>query len=70
MFKITKIIIGSNFVDKFKKIGFLSQRKNKILADYNKIKAYGMKIDYDDSTFYWQLTNSESSAKQLHFLFF
>jgi DNA polymerase II large subunit len=51
-FKITKLIIGSDFVDKFTKIRFLTQRKNKILESYKKIKGYGMKISYDDNFVY------------------
>ena len=44
-FKITKIIIPSNFVYKFKQIGFISERKNKILDEICLRKPYGMKID-------------------------
>jgi DNA polymerase II large subunit len=51
-FGITKLIIGSNFVDKFKEIGFLSNRKNKILEDYKRIKEYGMEIEYDSDFVY------------------
>ena len=51
-FKITKLIIGSDFVDKFNQIGFLSKRKNNILKIYDKIKPYGMKIEYDNNFVY------------------
>jgi len=47
-FKITKLIIGSDFVNKFNQIGFLSKRKNEIIKNYSKIKPYGMKIEYDE----------------------
>ncbi|MEK6891444.1 MAG: DNA polymerase II large subunit [Nanoarchaeota archaeon] len=46
-FKITKLIIGSDFIKKFNQIGFLSNRKNKILKNYSKMKPSGMKIEYD-----------------------
>jgi DNA polymerase II large subunit len=48
-FKITQLIIGSDFVDKFFKIGFLSKRKKDILNSYSRIKPYGMEIEYDDN---------------------
>lgn len=51
-FNITKIIIPSNFVSKFKRIGFLFERKNKILNKIDKSKPYGMKIDFDDNFAY------------------
>jgi len=58
-FKITKLIIGSNFVNNFKKIGFLSERKNKILESYEKIKEYGMKIEKDKNFVYDPITSIE-----------
>lgn len=51
-FKITKLIIGSDFVDKFYKIGFLSERKNNILKNYEKMNSYGKRIDYDSNFVY------------------
>lgn len=52
IFKITKLIIGSDFVDNFRRIGFISQRKRKILEDYKKIKPYGMKLIKDNNFVY------------------
>ncbi|MFA5020259.1 MAG: DNA polymerase II large subunit [Candidatus Pacearchaeota archaeon] len=57
MFRITKLIIGSDFVNKFLRIGFLSKSKQNILKGYKKIKQYGMRIDYDDSFVYDQITS-------------
>jgi len=51
-FEITKLIIGSDFVDKFEKIGFLSERKNLIIEEYKKINEYGMRIKYDNNFVY------------------
>jgi len=51
-FKITKIIIPSNFVYKFKQIGFISERKNKILDEICLRKPYGMKIEHDKNYVY------------------
>ncbi len=46
-FKITKIIIGSDFVHNFSRIKFLSQRKNKILEYHLSKKSKGMRIKKD-----------------------
>ena len=51
-FKITKLIIGSDFIDNYLKIGFLSERKKKILEDYTKISPYGMEIEKDSNFVY------------------
>lgn len=51
-FRITKLIIGSDFVERFLQIGFLSEKKNNILKNYKKINAYGMRIDYDSNFVY------------------
>jgi len=51
-FKITKLIIGSDFIKEFKKIGFLSARKKNILKSYSKKKPYGMRINYDSNFVY------------------
>ena len=58
-FKITKIIIGSDFVNKFNQIGFLSKRKNDILKKYHLIKPRGMKIEYDDNFVYDKIISIE-----------
>ena len=46
-FKITKLIIGSDFVEKFGAIRFLSNRKNNILNYHLGRKGRGMKIEKD-----------------------
>ena len=51
-FKITKLIIGSNFIKEFNKIGFLSYRKKKILKSYSGKQPYGMRINYDSNFVY------------------
>ncbi len=51
-FKITKLIIGSDFVKNFGKIGFLSKRKNKILKYHLEREGKGMKIDCDGKFIY------------------
>ncbi len=51
-FEITKLIIGSNFVDNFMKIGFLSERKKRILRFHKDKKYLGMRIDYDENFVY------------------
>ncbi|MBR9706455.1 DNA polymerase II large subunit, partial [Candidatus Pacearchaeota archaeon] len=51
-FKITKLIIGSEFVKNFMKIGFLSKRKKNILKNYSKKGHYGMRISQDKDFVY------------------
>jgi len=51
-FKITKLIIGSDFIDNFRKIGFLSKRKNNILKNYMTKGHYGMGISQDKDFVY------------------
>jgi DNA polymerase II large subunit len=51
-FKITKLIIGSDFIKEFNQIGFLSLRKNKILKEYSKRNPSGMRIDHDSNFIY------------------
>ena len=51
-FKITKLIIGSDFVKKFNLIGFLSDRKKSIIKNYNKVQPYGMEIESDRNYVY------------------
>jgi DNA polymerase II large subunit len=63
-FKITKLIIGSDFVDNFMKIGFLSKRKNSILNLYKKIKPYGMKINYDKNYIYDTIVSIENIGEK------
>ena len=49
LFKITKLIIGSDFIPAFERIGFLSFKKKEILKKFSKRNPYGMKIDYDSN---------------------
>ena len=51
-FRITKLIIGSDFVDSFKDIGFLSQRKKDIFNYLIKKSYTGMRINYDNNFVY------------------
>ena len=51
-FKITKLIIGSDFIKDFEKIGFLSGRKNKIFRSFFNKKPLGMRISYDSNFVY------------------
>ncbi|MFH1365468.1 MAG: DNA polymerase II large subunit [archaeon] len=51
-FRITKLIIGSTFIKEFKKIGFLSERKNKIFKSFFNKKFYGMRINCDNNFVY------------------
>jgi DNA polymerase II large subunit len=63
-FKITKLIIGSNFVDFYKKIGFLSDRKNNVLESYSNIKEYGMRIMMDENFVYDPIVSIESLGEK------
>ncbi len=51
-FKIIKLIIGSSFIEGYKKIGFLSDRKNKIFEGLFDKNPYGMRIDFDKDFVY------------------
>jgi DNA polymerase II large subunit len=68
-FKITKIIIPSNFVSRFKEIGFLSDRKNKILEEILKGKPYGMKIDFDENYVYPEIKKIEQLGEKESYCF-
>ncbi|MFH1522145.1 MAG: DNA polymerase II large subunit [archaeon] len=52
IFRITKLIVGSDFVEKFGAIGFLSDRKNNILNYHLGRKGQGMRIDMDENFVY------------------
>jgi len=58
-FRITKLIIGSDFIKEFKKIGFLSERKNKIFKSFFNKKPYGMRINYDNNFVYDSIISIE-----------
>jgi len=68
-FKITKITILSNFVKKFKEIGFLSERKNKILDLLCKKEPYGTYIDVDENYAYPKITKIEEMGEKLSYCF-
>ncbi|MBT4136035.1 DNA polymerase II large subunit [archaeon] len=51
-FKITKLIIGVDFIKNFEKIGFLSDRKNNILKNYKNMKKSKMRIELDKDYVY------------------
>ncbi len=63
-FKITKIIIPSNFVKKFREIGFISKRKNYILNKICEKFPYGMKIDFDENYVYPKIKRIEELGER------
>jgi DNA polymerase II large subunit len=63
-FKITKLIIGSDFVSNFEKIGFLSPRKNKILKHHLFKKGRGMKIIKDKFFIYDPIVSIKNIGKK------
>ncbi|MDO8508373.1 MAG: DNA polymerase II large subunit [Nanoarchaeota archaeon] len=71
-FRITKISILSNFIKTFnEEIGFLSERKNKIL---NKLcqtieRALGMRIEYDTSYVYPKIKKIEIADEKISYCF-
>lgn len=68
-FKITKIIIPSNYVKKFGSIGFLSNRKNKILNELVKKTPRSMRIDNDENYAYPKVTNIENIGMKESYCF-
>ncbi len=68
-FKITKIIVPSDFVSKFSKIGFLSNRKNRILKEICERNPYGMKIDFDEGYVYPRVVSVESGGERESYCF-
>jgi len=68
-FRITKITILSNFVKKFKQIGFISDRKNKILEEICKRKPYGTRIDFDDNYAYPKIVRIEKMEEEPTYCF-
>ena len=63
-FKITKLIIGSDFIDNFYKIGFLSEKKNKILRNCKRIKNRGMNIKKDENFVYDSIISIKKLGKK------
>lgn len=68
-FKITKINVLSDFVKKFKEIGFLSERKNKILSELCNKNPYGTKIEYDDIYAYPKIIKLEEVNADITYCF-
>ena len=68
-FKITKIIIPSDFVKNFKEIGFLSKRKKEILKKILDKKPKGMKIDFDEDYIYPKIVKIEEIDEQISYCF-
>lgn len=68
-FRITKIIIPSNFVIKFKDIGFISERKNKILLGLCNKSPYGMKIDFDNIYAYPKIVSVKEIGEEESYCF-
>jgi len=65
LFKITKLIIGSDFVKNFGRIGFLSKRKNKILNYHlNKKSFLGMRIEKDENFVYDSIISIEDIGEK------
>ncbi|MBU2053292.1 MAG: DNA polymerase II large subunit [Nanoarchaeota archaeon] len=63
-FRITKLTIGSDFVDSFKEIGFLSSRKKKVF-DYIVKKSFsGMRIDYNENFVYDPIISIEGIGEK------
>jgi len=63
-FKITKLIIGSDFIKEFMKINFLSKRKKTILEKYRNRNFYGMRIDYDGDFVYDPIISIEKIGEK------
>lgn len=63
-FKITKLIIGSDFVDNFSEIGFLSERKKAIFENYKGMKPYGMRILQDENFIYDSIISIEDIGEK------
>ncbi|GAI49962.1 unnamed protein product, partial [marine sediment metagenome] len=68
-FKITKIIIPSDFVKKFNQIGFISKRKKEILGELCQRTPKGMRIDSDENYIYPQITKIEEVGKKENYCF-
>ena len=58
------MIIGSDFIMKYNRIGFLSKVKNTILRSFKNKKPYGMRIDYDSEFVYDPIVSIEYVGDQ------
>ncbi|MFW5846611.1 MAG: DNA polymerase II large subunit [Nanoarchaeota archaeon] len=63
-FKITKLIIGSNFILNFNQIGFLSLEKKKKLSFHNSTKHLGMRIKKDNNFVYDPIVEIKDMGKK------
>lgn len=68
-FKITKITIPSDFVEKFSVIGFLSDGKKKIFEEIRKQKHRGIKIDFDENYAYPEVVKIEKIEEKNSYCF-
>ncbi len=68
-FRITKIIILSNFVKRFKQIGFISDRKNIILNKLCQKNPYSSYIEFDENYAYPKITKIEEIGEDLSYCF-
>ncbi len=68
-FRITKIIIPSNFVKNFEMIGFISQRKRKNLSELCRRMPRGMKIEFDDKYVYPKIRDIEEIGEDISYCF-
>ncbi len=66
-FKITKLIIGADFMNQFKRIGFLSDQKNQRLEDYKNMKDSHMKIRYDEDFVYDPIISIEDVGEEVSY---
>ncbi|MBI2045605.1 DNA polymerase II large subunit [Candidatus Pacearchaeota archaeon] len=66
-FKITKIIIPSNFVRNFGEIGFISTKKKNILNALSQKTPKGMIIDFDENYVYPKIVKIENSGEKISY---
>jgi len=66
-FRITKIIILSNFVKKFKQIGFISERKEKILHELCQKEPHGAYINFDENYAYPKVVKIEHIGEKISY---
>ncbi len=63
-FKIVKGKILSDFISNFYQIGFLSERKNKILGNYRKMNPYGSRVRKDNNFVYNPIISIEDLGEK------
>ncbi len=69
VFNINRIIIPSNFVRKFKQIGFISERKKKILYEICQKNPDGMEIDFDENYAYPKIKEIKAVGEKISYCF-